>query len=65
MIAMNCYRYQMGKVVITKHKTYHIPEGVEGVPVEEYFNDTKLPDNLKGAKVYETIDGAIIAKQQD
>ncbi len=53
----------MEKVVITKYKTYRIPEGIEGVPVEEYFKGAHLPENLKGAKVYETEAGAVIAKQ--
>ena len=52
-----------GRLVVTKHRTYHIPADVKGMPIEEYLPDTNLPDTLKGAKVYLTKDGPVIARQ--
>ena len=48
--------------VITKRKTYHLTEGQEGQPVEEAFPDAKIPESLKGAKLYQTAEGPVIAK---
>ena len=40
------------RIVVTKHRTYHIADDVERMPIEEYMPDTNLPEDLKGAKVY-------------
>ena len=51
------------RIVVTKHRTYHIADDVERMPIEEYMPDTNLPEDLKGAKVYLTKDGPVIARQ--
>lgn len=50
------------RAVITRRKTYYLTEGQEGQPVEEAFPDVKIPESLKGAKLYQTEDGPVIAK---
>ena len=52
-----------GRMIFTKNKNYQISADIKGIPIEEYMSDTKLPNRLKGAKVYETKDGPIIACQ--
>jgi hypothetical protein len=37
----------------------------EGVPAELYFEGVTVPDSLKGAKVYQTPDGPVIAKSSN
>ena len=41
------------RVIITNHKTYLLREGEEGQPIEEAWPKAKIPDSLKGAKIYE------------
>ena len=50
------------RVIITKRKTYTLPEGAEGQPIEEAWPNAAIPDSLKGAKLYHTEDGPVIAK---
>jgi hypothetical protein len=49
--------------IVTKHRIYELPADAQGVPVEEYFPDITLPlpEPLRGAKVYETSDGPVVA----
>jgi hypothetical protein len=51
------------RVIVTKHRIYHLAADTQGVPVEEYFAGVTLPEPLKdsGAKVYDTADGPVIA----
>ena len=48
------------RVIHTKRTSYLIPKTQEGIPVEEHFKNSDLPESLKGAKVYETKDGPVI-----
>lgn len=34
------------RTIVTKHKTYELPVENEGIPIEEYWPDTKLTDDL-------------------
>jgi hypothetical protein len=48
------------RVIITKHKIYLLREGEEGQPIEEAWPKAKIPESLKGAKIYETEDGPVV-----
>jgi hypothetical protein len=54
------YRY-----FITKRGCYRLPREAEGVPIEEVYPGARLSDALKGALVYQTSRGPIIACQED
>jgi hypothetical protein len=54
------YRY-----FITKRGCYRLPREAEGVPIEEVYPGARLSDALKGALVYQTSRGPIIARQED
>ena len=47
------------RLIRTKQRTYRIPRDEQGVAVEEYFKH--VPESVRGARVFETEDGAIIA----
>jgi hypothetical protein len=51
------------RVIVTKRRIYRLAPDQQGQPVEEAL---KLPDNLrlflKGAKIYQTPDGPVIAR---
>jgi hypothetical protein len=49
------------RVIVTKYRTYELAADAQGVPVEEYWPDIKMTDWLKGAKVYQTQDGSVVA----
>jgi hypothetical protein len=51
------------RVIITKYRIYELAADEQGVPVEQYFANAALPPPLKdsGAKVYDTMDGPVIA----
>jgi hypothetical protein len=49
------------RVIVTKHETYVLREGEEGQPIEEAWPNTAIPDRIKGAKIYETEDGPVVA----
>jgi hypothetical protein len=49
------------RVIVTKHRVYQLPDDAQGVPLEEYWPDIKMTEWLKGAKVYQTEDGPVIA----
>ena len=49
------------RVIIAKRKLYSIPEDQQGQPVEEAWPNAKIPASLKGAKIYQTEDGPVVA----
>jgi hypothetical protein len=49
------------RVIITRRKTYTLPEGAQGQPIEEAWPKAVIPDSLKGAKIYQTEDGPVVA----
>ena len=49
------------RVIITKRKTYVLKDGKEGQPIEEVWPNAAIPDRLKGAKIYDTEDGPVVA----
>lgn len=51
-----------GRVIITKRKTYILPEDAQGQPIEQAWPKAAIPASLKGAKLYETEDGPVVAK---
>lgn len=53
----------MGRVIITKRKTYQLADDAKGVPVEDYFCHANLTAGLQGALVYQTEEGPVIARQ--
>ena len=50
-----------GRVIITKRKTYILPEDQQGQPVEKAWPNAKIPASLKGAKIYQTQEGPVVA----
>ena len=49
------------KYIYTKRRAYRLPQDARGIPIEEAFPGTEMPAFLKGALVYETPRGRIIA----
>jgi hypothetical protein len=49
------------RVIVTKRRIYELASDEQGVPVEEYFAGVTLPETIKGAKVYDTVDGPVVA----
>jgi hypothetical protein len=50
------------RTIITKHgRIYELDPNQQGIPVDEYYPGVTLPAALKGAKVYDTKDGTVIA----
>ena len=49
------------RIIITNDRIYTIPEGVEGIPVEEAWPGAVLSPFVKGAKLYPTPQGPVIA----
>ena len=49
------------RVIITKRKTYILPEHQQGQPVKEAWPRTAIPASLRGARIYQTEDGPVIA----
>jgi hypothetical protein len=48
------------RVIITKRKTYILPEGTQGQPIEEAWPHAAIPNRLKDAKIYQTEDGPVV-----
>lgn len=48
------------RVILTKRKTYILPEDRQGQPVEEAWPNARIPASLRGAKIYQTQDGPVI-----
>ena len=54
------------RVIINKKgRMWHIPEGAKGIPLEEAWPNTKIPDSLKGALIYDIGGEKVIALQND
>ncbi len=47
------------RLIHTKQRAYRIPRNEQGTPVEEYFDH--VPESIRGACVFNTDEGAIIA----
>jgi hypothetical protein len=52
------------KYIYTKHRVYRLPKDARGIPIEEAFPGAKMPAFLKGALLYDTPRGRIIARQE-
>jgi hypothetical protein len=50
------------RVIVTKRKTYRLQDGQQGQPIEEAWPRAAIPASLRGAKIYDTEDGPVIAK---
>src|SRR3954462_14219593 len=50
------------RLVITSHGLSRLPEGEDGIPVEEVYPGETLPRSLQGAKFYATSQGLILGK---
>jgi hypothetical protein len=57
-----CHKSPMpDRVIITKRKIYRLPGDQQGQPVEEAWPNANIPARLKGAKIYQTEDGPVVA----
>jgi hypothetical protein len=57
----------MHRVIFTKHGIYELEPDACGVPIEEYFKNANFgawPEPFRGAKVYETPYGPVIAVRE-
>ena len=52
------------KYIYTKRRVYRLPADAKGMPIEEAFPGATMPALLKGAVVYDTPRGRIIAHQE-
>lgn len=52
------------KYIYTKRRVYRLPGDAKGMPIEEAFPGATMPALLKGAVVYDTPRGRIIAHQE-
>ena len=52
------------KYIYTKRRVYRLPGDAKGMPIEEAFPGATMPAFLKGAVVYDTPRGRIIAHQE-
>jgi hypothetical protein len=50
------------RLIITSRGLGRLPEGEDGIPVEDVYPATSLPPSLKGAKFYETPQGLVLGK---
>jgi hypothetical protein len=50
------------RVIVTKRKTYTLPEDAEGNPIDQAWSKAAISDSLRGTKVYQTEDGPVIAR---
>jgi hypothetical protein len=51
------------KYISTKRRVYRLPKDARGTPIDEIYPGVELPAFLKGALVYDTPRGPIIARQ--
>jgi hypothetical protein len=52
----------MRRMIVTKYRAYKLAPDQKGTPIAEYFPAVRSwPEGTKGAKVYETPDGPVIA----
>ena len=52
------------KYIYTKHRVYRLPGDAKGIPIEEAYPGARMPASLKGAVVYDTPRGRIIAHRE-
>jgi hypothetical protein len=52
------------KYIYTKHRVYRLSKDAKGIPIEEFYPGATMPAFLKGAVVYDTPRGPIIAHQE-
>jgi hypothetical protein len=52
------------KYIYTTRRVYRLPGDAKGIPIEEAYPDAQMPEFLKGAVVYDTPRGRIIAHQE-
>ncbi len=52
------------KYICTKHRVYRLPADAKGIPIEEVYPGAQTPAFLKGAVVYDTPRGRIIAHRE-
>ena len=52
------------KYIYTKRRVYRLPGDAKGIPIEEAYPDAQMPAFLKGAVVYDTPRGRIIAHRE-
>src|SRR5271166_6107255 len=50
------------RIVVTSRGLSRIPEGEDGIPIEEVYPGETLPRNLRRAKFYETPQGLVFGK---
>ena len=50
------------RIVVTSRGLHRIPDGDDGIPIEEVYPGLGLPASLKGAKFYETPQGVVVGK---
>src|SRR5436190_2272801 len=50
------------RIVVTKRGLYRIPDGEDGIPLDEVYPGLRLPRSLQGAKFYETPQGVVVGK---
>src|SRR6266436_9950290 len=50
------------RIIVTARGLSRLPEGEDGIPVEEVYPGETLPRSLQGAKFYETSRGLILGK---
>jgi hypothetical protein len=52
------------KYIYTKRRVYRLPGDAKGIPIEEVYPGARMPASLKGAVVYDTPRGPIIAHRE-
>jgi hypothetical protein len=50
------------RIIVTSRGLSRLPEGEDGIPIEEVYPGETLPRSLQGAKFYETSQGLILGK---
>jgi hypothetical protein len=50
------------RIVVTSRGLCRVPEGDNGIPIEEVYPKESLPRSLQGAKFYETPQGLVLGK---
>ena len=52
------------KYIYTKRRVYRLPKDAKGIPIEEAYPGAQMPAFLKGAVIYDTPRGRIIAHRE-
>ena len=53
------------RLIVTSRGLCRIPEGDDGIPVEEFYPEPVVPPWLRGTKVFETPEGVVLGKPLD